>query len=48
MSRNAFVVRELAEAARRDNNRALLEGLPDLDISMEDVVASLEEARGER
>lgn len=48
MSLNAFAIRELAEAARRARNRALLADLPDLDISMEDVVASIEEARRER
>jgi len=48
MSLNAFAIRELAETARRARNRALLAGLPDLDITMEDVVASIEEARRER
>lgn len=48
MSVSAFAVRELAEAARRADNRALLSDLPDLGVSAASVVADVEEARGQR
>jgi hypothetical protein len=48
MSLSAFVVRELAWISRRADNAALLAQLPDLGISVEDIVASIDEARAER
>ncbi len=48
LSVSAFAVRELAEAARRADNRALLGELPDLGVSAAAVVADLEAARRER
>lgn len=48
ISVSAFAVRELAEAARRADNRALLGDLPDLGVSAATVVADVEAARGER
>jgi plasmid stability protein len=47
LSVNAFVVKELSEAARRADNRALLADLPDLDVSMEEIVAIIREMRGD-
>lgn len=48
MSVSAFALRELREAARRAENPALLDELPDLDVSPGDVVADLEAGRSER
>ncbi len=48
LSVSAFAVRELAEAARRADNRALLSDLPDLGISAATIVADLETARRKR
>jgi plasmid stability protein len=48
MSVSAFAVRELAEAARRADNAALLGELPDLDVAAEDVVADLDAGRSAR
>jgi len=48
LSVSAFAVRELAEAARRADNRALLSDLPDLGISAATIVADLEAARRKR
>ena len=48
LSVSAFAVRELAEAARRADNRALLGALPDLGVSAATIVADLEAARSER
>lgn len=48
MSVSAFAVRELGEIARRADNPALLEGLPDLGISADDVVGDLGNARARR
>ena len=45
LSVSAFVLRELAEAARRADNQALLGQLPDLDVSASDVIADLEAGR---
>jgi plasmid stability protein len=45
LSVSAFALRELGEAARRADNAALLEGLPDLDVSAKDVIAGLEAGR---
>lgn len=48
MSVSAFAVRELGEIARRADNPALLERLPDLGISADDVVGDLGNARARR
>jgi len=48
LSVSAFAVRELAEAARRADNRALLSELPDLGVSAARIVADVEAARRER
>ena len=48
LSVNAFVVRELGELARAADNRALLSDLPDLDVSMEEIVDIIREGRGGR
>lgn len=48
MSVNAFVVRELAVSARRADNRAILSDLPDIDVSMEEIVAIVREGRDAR
>lgn len=45
MSMSAFVVRELAGLARRADNPALLADLPDLGISIGDVLTDLDDAR---
>jgi hypothetical protein len=45
MSVSAFAVRELAEVARRAKNPALLGALPDLEISVEAIVADLQTGR---
>lgn len=45
LSVSSFAVRELAEAARRADNLALLGDLPDLDVSAADVVAELHAGR---
>jgi plasmid stability protein len=47
MSVNAFVVRELAEVARRSDNAELLADLPDHDVSMDEIVAIIREMRGD-
>jgi plasmid stability protein len=47
MSVNAFVVRELAETARRADNAALLADLQDHDVSMDEIVAIIREMRGD-
>jgi plasmid stability protein len=47
LSVNAFVVRELAETARRADNAALLADLPDHDLSMDEIVAIIREMRGD-
>ena len=48
MSVNAVAVRELAESTRRLNNAALLEGLPDLGISIEEILKDLDRGRADR
>ncbi len=48
LSVSALAIRELAEAARRAENPALLDGLPDLGVAAEDVVADLEAGRATR
>ncbi len=48
LSVSAFAVRELAEAARRADNRALLGDLPHLDVSADEVVADLDAGRAAR
>ena len=48
MSVNAVAIRELAESTRRLNNAALLERLPDLNISIEEIIENLDQARSER
>ena len=48
ISVNALAVRELTEVARRADNHTLLAGLPDLDVSIEEIVADLESGRNER
>jgi plasmid stability protein len=48
VSLNALAVRELTEVAGRSDNYALLVDLPDLGVSMEEIVADLESGRSER
>ena len=43
MSVSAFAVRELAVVSRRADNAALLGDLPDLDVTVSDIVALAEE-----
>jgi plasmid stability protein len=45
LSVSSFALRELAAAARRADNPALLGELPDLDVAAADVVADLDAAR---
>jgi hypothetical protein len=45
---SVFAVRELTEASRRACNAALLDSLPDLDVSTEAIVAALSEERPTR
>ena len=45
MSVNAFVVRELAEAARRADNAELLAGLPDFGVTPTEAAADIAEGR---
>jgi len=45
LSVSSFALRELTATARRADNPALLEDLPDLDISAADLVADLEAGR---
>lgn len=47
-SLGALAVRELAAASRRADNPVLLGELPDLDVSMDDVVAGLDAERAGR
>jgi hypothetical protein len=47
MSLNAFVVHELSEASRRADAAALLEALPDLPVSTQELVAALATERAE-
>ena len=48
LSVSALAVRELAIAARRADNLALLGDLPDLDVSARDVIADLHAGRAQR
>ncbi len=48
LSVSAYVTRELAIIARRADNPALLEGLPDLGVEAGDVVADIDAARRAR
>lgn len=48
LSVSALAVRELAAAARRADNPALLGALPDLGVSAAEVVAGLDAARMRR
>jgi plasmid stability protein len=48
ISLNALAVRELTDVAGRADNYTLLAGLPDLDVSIEEIVADLESGRNER
>ena len=47
LSVSAMAVRELAESTRRADNAALLGDLPDLDVSIAEVLSALDEARTE-
>lgn len=44
----AVAVRELAEVSRRADNPALLGSLPDLDVTLDAITASLDAERGAR
>ncbi len=48
LSVSSFAVRELTQAARRADNLALLDGLPDLGVPAADVVGDLEAGRATR
>ena len=48
LSVSTFAVRELTEAARRADNAALLDELPDLDVPAADVIAGLDAERSAR
>lgn len=45
MSLNAFAVRELTQISRRARNAAILAGLPDSGVSVEDIVAAVDTDR---
>lgn len=48
MSVSGFALRELTEIARRADNPALLDALPDLAVSAEAVLAELDAGRADR
>ena len=48
ISVNAVAIRELAEASRRIDNAALLESLPQHDITMAQILENLDQSRSER
>jgi plasmid stability protein len=48
LSVSSFAVRELARAARRADNAALLDGLPDLGVPPAEVIGDLERGRSAR
>jgi plasmid stability protein len=48
MSVSAFVVRALDEVARRADNRALLADLPDLPVTIAEILDDLDAGRAER
>jgi hypothetical protein len=43
---SAVAVRELSEVTRRADNAALLGALPDLDVSVSSILATLDAGRG--
>jgi hypothetical protein len=45
MSLNAFAIRELADVARRADNAALLDSLPDIDVNTADIVDTVNSSR---
>ena len=45
VSVSAMAVAELAESTKRADNPALLDGLPDVDVSVDQILAALEEGR---
>lgn len=48
LSVSSFAVRELSEASKRADNPALLGDLPDLAVSVEDLVADVRAGRAGR
>lgn len=48
ISLNALAVRELTQSARRAANRAALIDLPDLNVSLDEIVEIVREGRGDR
>lgn len=48
MSTSAFAVRELSALSRRADNAAILDSLPSVPISTEEVVAAIHAGRAER
>ena len=48
ISVNAVAIRELAEASRRIDNVALLESLPDHEITMAQILENLDQSRTDR
>lgn len=48
LSVNAVVIRELSESTRRVDNAALLQGLPDLGLDLDEVAEVIREGRGDR
>jgi plasmid stability protein len=48
LSLNAFAVRELSSVARRADNAALLDALPDLDVNLDWIVKTIHEGRDAR
>lgn len=48
LSLSAFAVRELSLIARRADNPTLLDGLPSVDVTPDDILAALDEGRAPR
>lgn len=48
MSVSAMAVKELSGSTRRADNPALLGGLPDLGVDVDEIVAALDSGRGAR
>ena len=48
MSLSAFTVRELSEVSRRADNAATLDGLPNLDVEVSEILGVLDESRSRR
>lgn len=48
MSVSAMAVKELSGSTRRADNPALLGGLPDLGVPVDEIVAALDSGRGAR